>query len=741
MRLKFLVPKVEFALIFIFVSFIANGLIALLLLFNIQKTGDRQRATAVFLEQVYKYELSFQSQVDLYTEALFVNNTQYIRDNFRSVIVDDLWNKGDVLDSAEQTNFRNSLSQRYNVALAHFVELTNLARDGESNQARQKWPQFYPDFDQVLLLLRQREDSLKTEQQAGNQEIKDNIFWSVVLLLGLTGFSLIFTILLQILVRRNKKAEGQIKEREQQYRSIFENSSDGLLIFDLETRQIVEANPACYEMYNCNSLKEITALYYSSLQRQDYQTQFYEQLVKIKDQNSKGHFNSLQLFREDKTLYVDLTVTALSYQSKTHLLFVMRDVTEKTLAYQLMEQRVKERTKELATLLEVSHNVASTLELKPLVGLVLDQLKQLVDYDAALILSFEAGTISVLEERSPLPASVLGKLTRLLLQINQGEVENLAQTEPLIIDNLAEQEGLRQSLNHLLENQPLRLVSWLGIPLVVKERLVGFLGLFHRQAGYYSLAQAKLSLAVSNQAAIALENARLYGQAQELAILKERQRLARELHDSTSQVLFSILLGARTTLDLLERHDSAQLVRPLQYIVGLAEGGLDEMRSLIFDLRNNAVTEEGLITALVRQTSALGSRHGISVELELDENEPGIDLNLKNQIYWVLREALNNIIKHSQATAVRLKLCYKKEQEGREVLIIELHDNGVGFDAQAIFPGHFGLQTMRERVAQFEGFLRIESSAGAGTSLYLQVPLAAKRQPGLAQLSSLETRI
>jgi signal transduction histidine kinase len=222
---------------------------------------------------------------------------------------------------------------------------------------------------------------------------------------------------------------------------------------------------------------------------------------------------------------------------------------------------------------------------------------------------------------------------------------------------------------------------------------------------------------------VAIENARLYERSQVAASLEERQRLARELHDSVSQALYGISLGTRTARTLIER-EPAQAIEPLEYVGTLAEAGLAELRALIFELRPESLAQEGLVAALEKQFAALRARHGIQVEANLPL-EPDLRLEIKEVLYRVGQETLHNTVKHARATQVTVQLA---NSDGKYRL--EIQDNGVGFDTTGDFPGHLGLRSMAERTARVGGNLNIESSPGAGTHVSLEVPAIPGHLPG-----------
>lgn len=211
----------------------------------------------------------------------------------------------------------------------------------------------------------------------------------------------------------------------------------------------------------------------------------------------------------------------------------------------------------------------------------------------------------------------------------------------------------------------------------------------------------------------------LYEQAQELVSLQERQRLARELHDSVSQVLYGIGLGAHTAREALETGDDpVEALESIDYVLTLADAGLAEMRALIFELRPESLEREGLVAALTKQVAVLRARYKLTVEADLGE-EPHLSLEMKHVMYRVAQEALNNTVRHARASLVVLRLAGEANE-----IVLEVRDNGRGFDPAGPFPGHLGLHSMRERVTKVGGFLAIESVPGQGTRVSVRLPIA-----------------
>ncbi|GAC1429970.1 MAG: hypothetical protein NVSMB65_03440 [Chloroflexota bacterium] len=265
--------------------------------------------------------------------------------------------------------------------------------------------------------------------------------------------------------------------------------------------------------------------------------------------------------------------------------------------------------------------------------------------------------------------------------------------------------------------------GWQGIvavPLRLHDRTIGAMTCYTRADVLPPPSDLSLLTTVAGQVAVVVENARLQAQARELAAAEERQRLARDLHDSVSQALYGIALGARTARTLLDS-DPARAAQPLDYVLTLADAGIVEMRALIFELRPEALDTEGLVSALEKQVAFAQARHGIAVHAMLGD-EPSVPYAVKEALYRIAQEALHNTVKHARARHVEVRLA--SHAHG---LVLEVWDDGVGFDPHAAFPGHLGLRTMRERAAQLGGTLQVESSQGHGTRICAEIPLPSPR--------------
>ena len=204
--------------------------------------------------------------------------------------------------------------------------------------------------------------------------------------------------------------------------------------------------------------------------------------------------------------------------------------------------------------------------------------------------------------------------------------------------------------------------------------------------------------------------------------LEERRRIARDLHDSVSQALFSTVLHTRTAEKALVQEGgsaSGPIGRSLSTIADLTRSVQREIRSLIFELRREPV-HDGLVGALERHASGVRASDGLTIDVQ----GPGSRLALPERVEWQLfaigREALMNVEKHASANAAHVRV---ETQDGR--VVVEVRDDGRGFDPTEGHPGHFGLESMRSRAAEIGGEIAITSAPGSGTLVRVRVPAEA----------------
>jgi two-component system nitrate/nitrite sensor histidine kinase NarX len=518
-------------------------------------------------------------------------------------------------------------------------------------------------------------------------------------------------LLMAALLGDRRRVEGALRDREAQYRSIFESTSDGVLITDLANR-LVAANPAFSRLtgYSAERLRSIplrSLFDFDDLQPFD---SFLARAAAGESVRSRAI-----CVREDRGLcHYEIQGQGFSYGGRPHVLSVVRDITDHQQAHRLLEERVGARTRELSTLLEISNTIASTLKLKPLFGMVLEQLKNIVSHTGATLFIVENDRLIVADHRGPVAAQRLAEVSVPIAEM--AECSALRRSTPLIIDDLqAESPAARAYLAEM----PPEITGLFGyarsllvVPLNVRDRTIGVLRIDDQEPNRYKLKDATLAWWLANQAAVAVENARLYDQARELATLEERQRLARELHDSVTQTLCAATMLARLVPETWER-DSDQGRRALAALDQMMKGALAEMRTLLLELRPAALLQAPIGDLLHQLAAAFGSRVDIPVEVDAD-GVVELPAEVHVTFYRIAQEALANVARHASASNVVIRI---RCVHGGANLVIR--DDGRGFDPGAVGADHMGLSIMQERASAVGAFLAVRSSPGQGTSVTL----------------------
>ena len=402
------------------------------------------------------------------------------------------------------------------------------------------------------------------------------------------------------------------------------------------------------------------------------------------------------------------------YHGRPCLLSVMRDISKRVQKETQLRAEVQDRMREQATLLAISHTLASTLELQP--GLILDQLREIIEYNHAGLFSLQEPNMVTLAMRG---TEQLERSAPILIHLNAPEkLEALFNRHrPIRIGNVWSADVQATFLRELLDDGSAVLLegmqSWMWVPLAVRGRIIGGVGVAHDKPDFFTAHHADLALSVANQAAITMINAELYGHAQELAVLEERQRLARNLHDAINQSLFSAGLIAEVLPRLWER-DQVEARRSLEDLRRLTRGAQAEMRSLLAELRPSTLTDSNLGDLLELLGNAHFGRTNVPVNVTVD-GEINLPSEVQIAFYRVCQEALYNVAKHANASEVEIEL---KDEQG--VIELRIHDDGKGFDPGHLLSGHYGLSIMRERAESVHAVLTIVSAEGSGTELVMR---------------------
>jgi signal transduction histidine kinase len=397
--------------------------------------------------------------------------------------------------------------------------------------------------------------------------------------------------------------------------------------------------------------------------------------------------------------------------ARVHNMLEVRLLHEQLHKYNdLLEQQVREQ----ATLLAISHTLASTLELQP--GLILDQLHEIIEYNHGGLFALEDSSMVTLAMHG---TPKLKQLTPIRIHLKTPEVLDRLFNghQPICIADVWSDDPQAQFLRSLLDDGAAALLegmqSWMWVPLAVKGRIIGGLGVAHEKRNYFTEHHADLALSVADQSALTMVNAELYAQAQSLAVLEEQQRLARNLHDAVNQSLFSAGLIAEA-LPLLWEQDQEQARHSLKDLSRLTRGAIAETRALLAELKPSTLTNSSLSGLLSLLGNAFSGRTDVPIAITVT-GKLIFPAEVQVAFYRLCQEALNNIAKHAKASHVEIDL-----KQDDDVSELRIRDDGIGFNTEQTFSGHYGLGMMRERAEAADLLLTVTSQPGQGTELTIR---------------------
>ena len=367
-------------------------------------------------------------------------------------------------------------------------------------------------------------------------------------------------------------------------------------------------------------------------------------------------------------------------------------------------EETKRRARETVALFRADEELFKTLNIDSVFQALVDVMVDVLEVDKCMVSTIDddAGRYTVRASRNLAPSSI-----ELMMRIRRRRPRRELGTISGPIINVDAVAALPDMTPVFLAEG---IKSTMDIPIQSATGMRAVFSCAYTRTHEYTLDEQRLYSALAERAAVALDNAELYERSQQVASLEERQRLARELHDSVSQALYGIALGARTARTLLDR-DPSKAIAPVDYVLQLAEAGLAEMRALIFELRPESLETEGLVAAIGKHVAATQARYGIEVASDMCP-EPDAPIDVKEAIYRIAQEALHNVVKHAHASHVDVRLTCDDDE-----LVVVVKDDGSGFDPDGDFPGHIGLRSMRERAANAGGNVSVTSATGEGTTV------------------------
>jgi PAS domain S-box-containing protein len=504
-----------------------------------------------------------------------------------------------------------------------------------------------------------------------------------------------------------------LEQRENKRESTFDVVPDGIIISDRNTGLIVRANRSACQMhaYACD---ELVGTPVSALMHPESRRDFIRQVEALVPGRGPLRIGSRHVRADGSIFHAEWHIAPLMLDGHHCWIGVLRDITDRMDAEQALFQHVSARTREQAALLEMSQALASSLEFQP--GWVLDQLRKVVEYNRAGFFSLQGSNLVVsamrgtpeLEQAAPVAVNLRGADT--LAQLFNAH-------RPILIPDWHADSLQARFLRSLLQSKVNVLLkdvrSWMWVPLAVRKRIIGGIGLAHAASDHYTASHAALALSVANQAAISMVNAELYKSAQTLAALQERQRLAQNLHDAVNQSLFSAGLIAEVLPRIWDQGQDMTR-QSLEELSRLTRGAMAEMRSLLAELRPATLADAQLGELLRLLGNAFAGRTNVPTTVTVT-GKGSLPADVQVTLYRICQEAITNIGKHADAQNVSIRLLH----EGDDV-DLRIVDDGCGFDPEAPVSGHYGLSMMRERAQGIGARLTITSTPGAGSEVRIR---------------------
>ncbi len=384
-------------------------------------------------------------------------------------------------------------------------------------------------------------------------------------------------------------------------------------------------------------------------------------------------------------------------------------------SYSSLEKKVADRTRALAILNSIITVASQSLNIKEILEVALHKTVEQMGFEAGSAFRFEA------DPKSPHFMAQWGFEPAIATEL----VHRYALTSQR--DPVYPEEVTTIGLEDFQDGKIKEQLSQFGfqmlvyVPLSTKGRELGFFILGKHEPGNPSPEEILLLSSIGKQVGVAIENARLYEQAEQAAITAERSRLARELHDAVTQTLFSANLIADVIPRIWKRNPDEGM-QNLEELRQLTRGALAEMRTLLLEMRPESLVRPDLKSLLTQLAEAFIGRVRVPVSLVI-RGECELSQEVKIAFYRIAQEALNNIAKHSGARQVELRPECHPDQVN-----LCVQDDGLGFDINSIPPNHMGIGIMRERASSIGAQLKIESQPGQGTTIELDWKPAGKEE-------------
>ena len=391
-----------------------------------------------------------------------------------------------------------------------------------------------------------------------------------------------------------------------------------------------------------------------------------------------------------------------------------RDELEEKVAIRTRGER--RRAEQLRAINEVSRRISAILSLDKLLPYVAGSLQETFNYYNVNIFLFDPNREFVeLKDgaggyNGPVP---IGSTIRL----DKGIVGKVAKSGELMNVGDVSKEPIYVFVEDLPDTR-----SELAVPIRIGQEKLGVLDVESSDLDAFDEIDLFTVQTLSDQLAIAIENARLYQETRDIAVLEERNRMAREIHDSLAQGFTGVVLQLEAAEQALD-DDTDQVQFHLNKARELARESLSDARRSVWALRPQALEQLTLVEALSRQIATFTEDSGIKVDFSISGNNRTISADIENALLRICQESLTNVKKHAKASLVEIVLSFEDSVVG-----LRVRDNGVGFDTDVPTQSGFGLISMRERAKLIGGLLKISSNRGTGTQIEVTIPIEREKE-------------
>ncbi|MBL8165962.1 MAG: MEKHLA domain-containing protein [Anaerolineae bacterium] len=505
-----------------------------------------------------------------------------------------------------------------------------------------------------------------------------------------------------------------LRESEAQYRDLFENSTDLIQSLDLQGR-FLYVNAHWHKVLGYTE-QDLATMTLRDILPPTHTDSCYAVINQIASDQTNRNIETIFLTKDGREIIVEGNISCkVTNNQPSALRCMFRDITTRKQieAAEHAQRLYLEGLRDTAVILN------STLNLNRILDLALLNVARIVTYETANIMLIDSGVAHVVRSKRFTDDHLDDTMPdiRLIIQQTPTLASMIKTGQPVVVGDVRAYPGWVD----VAQTQWIR--AYAGIPLQSEGEILGFLNLNSSVVNSFSFAHTERLEAFSNQIAIAVQNAKLYQQAEELAAFNERQRLARDLHDAVSQTLFSASMIAETLPRIWNKIPAAILEEKLKELHGLNRRALAEMRSLLIELRPKALFETSIQDLIRQLVETFANRTSIHVSTELDETIT-LSHEVKIAFYRIAQESLNNILKHAHADLVRVTL-----KLDSPTIFLEVMDNGRGFEADKPSARHFGMGIMYERAAGIQAKLEITSKIGGGTRVKMAWDITPSNSP------------